>query len=103
MTPEEITAVEELVNGWIKRDLKVKKEIMPLEEAKKLEAIGVFGEKYADEVSIYSVYDPSTDEIISREFCGGPHVEHTSTIGNFKIKKEEASSSGVRRIKAIVE
>jgi alanyl-tRNA synthetase len=102
MTPEEIAAVEVLVNDWVSRDLKVKRETMPLEEARKLGAIGVFGEKYADTVSIYTVYDQSTNEVVSREFCGGPHVEHTGIIGNFKIQKEEASSAGVRRIKAVV-
>lgn len=102
MTPEEISAVEALVNDWIARDLKVKKETMSLEEARTLGAIGVFGEKYAETVSIYTVYDPSTDEVISREFCGGPHVEHTGVIGQFKIQKEEASSAGVRRIKGII-
>ncbi len=102
MTPEEIAAVEVLVNDWITRDLKVKRETMPLEEARKLGAIGVFGEKYADTVSIYTVYDPTNDEVISREFCGGPHVEHTGVIGQFKIQKEEASSAGVRRIKALI-
>jgi len=103
MTPEEIAAVEALVNDWIARDLKVKKEMMSLEEARKLGAIGVFGEKYSDTVSIYTVYDPASNEVISREFCGGPHVEHTGVIGTFKIAKEEASSAGVRRIKAILE
>jgi len=103
MTPEEIAAVEALVNDWIARDLTVKKEIMPQQKARELGAVGVFGEKYADEVSIYTVYDPKTNEVISREFCGGPHVEHTGVIGKFKIQKEEASSAGVRRIKAVIE
>ncbi len=103
MTAEEILAVEVLVNDWISRDLTVKREIMPQEKARELGAVGVFGEKYADEVSIYSVYDPKTEEVVSREFCGGPHVEHTGVIGKFKIQKEEASSAGVRRIKAIIE
>lgn len=100
MTPEQIEAVKSLVNGWIARDLKVKKEMMSLAQARELGAIGVFGEKYADTVSIYTIFDDKTDEIISREFCGGPHVEHTGVIGEFKIQKEEASSSGIRRIKA---
>ncbi|MDE2311510.1 MAG: alanine--tRNA ligase [Patescibacteria group bacterium] len=103
MTEAEKSAVEALVNGWIERDFTVKKEIMTLDEARKLNAIGVFGEKYADTVSIYTVFDPKTGEVISREFCGGPHVEHTGVIGKFKIQKEEASSAGVRRIKAVVE
>lgn len=103
MTPEEIAAVEVMVNDWIARDLSVKKEIMSIEKARELNAVGVFGEKYADQVSIYTVYDPKTEEVVSREFCGGPHVEHTGVIGKFKIQKEEASSAGVRRIKAVIE
>jgi alanyl-tRNA synthetase len=103
MTPEEVLAVEALVNDWISRDLTVKKEIMPQEEARKLNAVGVFGEKYADTVSVYTVFDPQSGEVVSREFCGGPHVEHTGVIGKFKIQKEEASSAGVRRIKAVIE
>ncbi len=102
MTPEEIAAVEVLVNDWIVRDLKVKRETMGLQEARDLGAVGVFGEKYQDTVSIYTVFDEKNDEVISREFCGGPHVEHTGVIGKFKITKEEASSAGVRRIKATV-
>jgi len=102
MTDEEKSKVEKLVNDWIERDLTVKKEIMPAEEARKLNAVGVFGEKYGDTVSIYTVLDEKSGEIISREFCGGPHVEHTGVIGHFKIQKEEASSAGVRRIKAVV-
>lgn len=102
LTPEEVAAVEAMVNDWIARDLKVKKEIMSLDEARRAGAIGVFGEKYADTVSVYTVFDESSDEIISRELCGGPHVERTGLIGKFKITKEEASSAGVRRIKAII-
>lgn len=103
LTEAEKEAVEVLVNDWVARDLQVKKEIMPLEKARELGAIGVFGEKYPDTVSVYTVFDPSTNEVISREFCGGPHVEHTGIIGKFKIQKEEASSAGVRRIKAVVD
>jgi alanyl-tRNA synthetase len=103
LTDEQKKQVEDLVNGWIQRDLQVKKETMNQDEAKKLGAIGVFGEKYADEVSVYTVFDPNSNEVISREFCGGPHVEHTGIIGKFRIQKEEAVSAGVRRIKAIVE
>ena len=103
MTDEEKKQVEELVNGWIVRDLTVKKEIMPYEEARKLDAIGVFGEKYADTVSVYTVIDEVSGEVISREFCGGPHVEHTGVIGKFKIQKEEASSAGIRRLKAVID
>jgi alanyl-tRNA synthetase len=102
MTDEEKQEVEKLVNNWISRDLSVKKETMPLEEARKLGAIGVFGEKYPDTVSVYTVFDAKTNDVVSREFCGGPHVEHTGVIGSFKIQKEEAVSAGVRRIKAVV-
>ncbi|MEK7075618.1 MAG: hypothetical protein AAB948_02400 [Patescibacteria group bacterium] len=76
---------------------------MTPDQARNLGAIGLFGEKYGDTVSIYTILDPTTNEIVSREFCGGPHVEHTREIGKFKITKEEAVSAGVRRIKAIVE
>jgi len=102
MTAEEKQEVERLVNDWIARDLGVKRETMLLAEAKKLGAIGVFGEKYPETVSVYTVYDPKTEEVISREFCGGPHVENTGVIGSFKIQKEEAVSAGVRRIKAVI-
>ncbi len=103
MTEEEKAEVEKLVNEWIQRDLPVKHETIPLEEARARGAIGLFGEKYADTVSVYGVYDPATNEAVSLEFCGGPHVEHTGTIGKFKIQKEEAVSAGVRRIKAVIE
>ncbi len=103
MTPEEIQKVEDIVNENIQKDLTVTKDVMTPDEAFKLGALGQFGEKYGAEVSIYSIVDPKTNEVISREFCGGPHVEHTNVIGKFKIQKEEASSAGVRRIKATVE
>ncbi len=103
LTDEQKKEVESLVNNWILADLSVKKEIMSIEEARKLNAVGAFGEKYSDTVSIYTIFDPKTDKVVSREFCGGPHVEHTGVIGKFKIQKEEAVSAGVRRIKAIIE
>ncbi len=102
MTDDEKKQVEDLVNGWIAADLSVKKDLLPLEQAQKLGAIGVFDEKYLDIVSVYTIYDGKSEEVISREFCGGPHIEHTRVIGNFKIKKEEAVSAGVRRIKGII-
>jgi alanyl-tRNA synthetase len=102
MTDEQKQKVEELVNNWIQRDATVKQEFMPLEKARELGAIGLFGEKYADTVSIYTMTDKDGN-VISREFCGGPHVEHTALVGKFKIQKEEAVSAGVRRIKAIIE
>ena len=70
---------------------------MPKEEARKSGAIGIFNDKYGDEVKVYTIGK------YSKEFCGGPHVEHTGVLGHFKIVKEESSSAGVRRIKAILE
>ncbi len=101
MTPEQIKEVEDWVNNAINQNAIVCRNELPLEEAKKLNAIGLFGEKYGDIVSVYTI--GNFDDPISREFCGGPHVENTGTLGKFKIAKEEASSAGVRRIKAILE
>ncbi len=97
MTPEEIKKVEDIVNEQIKRDLPVTCEEMTLEEARKSGAIGLFENKYGDKVKVYTIGD------FSKEICGGPHVTHTGELGHFKIKKEESSSAGVRRIKAILE
>jgi len=97
MTPEEIQQVEKLVNVAISKDIPVKCEEMTLEEAQKEGAMGVFGEKYGDKVKVYSILD------LSREICGGPHANATGELGKFKITKEEASSAGVRRIKAVLE
>ena len=102
LTDEQKKQVEDLVNKWIQLDAEMKQEMMPLEKAKELGAIGLFGEKYADTVSIYTATDKDGN-VISREFCGGPHVEHTGVIGKFRIAKEEAVSAGVRRIKAVIE
>ena len=101
MTNEQIKDVENFVNGIIEKDLSVSFEEMTLEDAKKLNAMGVFESKYGDKVKVYTI--GSGDEITSREICGGPHVERTGILGRFKIVKEESSSSGVRRIKAILE
>lgn len=97
MTPKQIKQVEDIVNEQIKRDLNVVSEEMPLEEAKKSGAIGLFENKYGDTVKVYTIGD------FSKEICGGPHVKHTGELGHFKIKKEESSSAGIRRIKAILE
>lgn len=101
MTPEQIQATEDWVNESISKQNEVSRKELPLAEAQKLNAIGLFGEKYGDVVSVYTIGD--FDNPISREFCGGPHVENTGVLGKFKIQKEEASSAGVRRIKAILE
>ncbi|MFR5682867.1 MAG: alanine--tRNA ligase [Clostridia bacterium] len=96
MTKEEIQKVEDIVNEQIKKDLPVTCEEMTLEEAKKSGATGLFENKYGDKVKVYSIGD------FSKEICGGPHVTHTGVLGTFKIKKEESSSAGVRRIKAVL-
>lgn len=98
-TPEELKKTEEWVNDAIRRDLKVEWEEMPYEEAVQKGALGFFHEKYPPRVKVYSVFDASTGEIVSRELCGGPHVTHTGEIGQFRIIKEESSSAGVRRIR----
>lgn len=97
MTDEEKKATEDLVNKWIEEAIPVEKLEMKKEEAVNIGAEAMFLEKYADIVSVYKIGD------VSIEICGGPHVSNTSELGHFKIKKEESSSSGVRRIKAILE
>lgn len=96
MTDEQKQKVEELVNQKIKENLDVEMEEMPVEEARERGATGVFGDKYGEKVKVYSIGD------FSKEICGGPHVENTKELGNFKILKEEACSAGVRRIKAVL-
>jgi len=97
MTEAEKRQVEELINQKIKADLPVIFKEMPLEQAKKSGAIGLFGDKYGDQVKVYTIDD------FSMEICGGPHVASTGVLGRFKVIKEEACSSGVRRIKAVLE
>ena len=97
MTDEEKKATEDLVNEWIKEAIPVEHLEMKKDEAIRLGAEAMFIEKYGDIVSVYKIGDKSL------ELCGGPHVQNTSELGHFKIKKEESSSSGVRRIKAILE
>ncbi|MFH1308760.1 MAG: alanine--tRNA ligase [Patescibacteria group bacterium] len=97
LTDEELKKVEDIVNEKIKENFPVCCEEMSLEEAKKKNAMGVFESKYGDKVKVYSVGD------FSCEICGGPHIKSTGELGKFKIKKQESSSAGVRRIKAILE
>jgi alanyl-tRNA synthetase len=97
LTLEEIKQCEEMVNGWIKDELAVSVLEMPKEDAVKLGAEAMFIERYPDIVTVYSIGE------VSKEICMGPHVKNTSELGTFKIVKEEASSAGVRRIKAILE
>jgi len=102
MTPEQIKQVEDMVNDVIQKDMPVTFVEMGKDDAFGIGALGAFGEKYPDTVKVYTVGDPDGD-YYSREICGGPHVDHTSKIGKFKILKEESSSAGVRRIKAVIE
>ena len=96
LTNEEKMQVEELVNKWIKQGIKVTVETMKKQDAIKSGAECMFIEKYPDEVTVYTIGD------VSKELCGGPHVKNTNELGTFKIKKEEASSAGIRRIKGIL-
>ena len=102
LTPEEKQAVEAQVNEWIAADLPVVFDTYDKSYARdELHAEGMFWDKYDDQVKVYTIGD--FDAPISREICGGPHVEHTGVLGHFKIKKEESSAAGIRRIKAILE
>lgn len=104
VTPEEIAQAEELVNSWIAEDLPVNYKLYPTQEALDMGAIGPFGERYDEQVKVYQMGEG--DNIASLEICGGPHVDHTGQLGEgdktFKITKEEASSAGIRRIKAVL-
>ena len=96
MTDEQKAAVEKLVNEWISAGIDVTKKMTTVEAAKAEGAMALFGAKYGDQVSLYTIGD------VSKEICCGPHVANTRELGSFKIKKEEASSAGVRRIKAVI-
>lgn len=104
MTDDEKIRAEELVNGWIDEDLPVSYRMYPTQEALDMGAIGPFGERYDAEVKVYQMGEG--DNIASLEICGGPHVDHTGQLGEdgkrFKITKEESSSAGIRRIKAVL-
>ena len=102
LTDEEKMKVEQLVNEWINASLPVRCDEMNKEDAVKSGAECMFIEKYPDVVTVYSIGNDKYG-IVSKELCGGPHVKNTNELGKFKIKKEEASSAGVRRIKAVLE
>jgi alanyl-tRNA synthetase len=102
MTADEIARVEAIVNEQIGRDLPVSMKVMSLEDAKAAGAMALFGEKYESQVKVYTIGDEASGNVFSREVCGGPHVERTGVIGSFKIQKEQSSSSGVRRIRAVI-
>ena len=96
LTKEELERVEQLVNGEIAKDVPVKLEEMTVEQAKAAGAIGVFSSKYGEVVKVYTIG-------FSKEICGGPHAATTGELGKFRIVKEQSSSAGVRRIKAVLE
>ena len=96
MTDAQIAEVERLVNEWIAQGIDVTKKVTTVEEAKNEGAMALFGSKYGDQVSLYSIGD------VSKEICCGPHVANTRELGSFKIVKEQSSSAGVRRIKAVI-
>lgn len=100
MTKEEIQKVEDIVNEQIKKDLPVTMEVMPLEKATAEGARALFTNKYGEDVKVYTIGEK--DNWFSKEVCGGPHVQHTAQIGEFKIQKEQSSSAGVRRIRAVI-
>ena len=103
MTPEQIQKVEDIVNEQIQADLPVYRDMMTLDEARAAGATALFSNKYTDEkLSVYTM-GRTREDFFSKEVCTGPHVEHTGVLGHFKIKKEESSSAGVRRIKAVLE
>ena len=102
MTKEEIKQVEDIVNAKIKEDLPVTMEIMTLEEAKASGARALFTNRYGESVKVYTIGKDPKSDWFSKEVCGGPHVQHTAQIGDFKIQKEQSSSAGVRRIKAVI-
>jgi len=101
LTDEQVSKVEDWVNNVIVQDCEVVMDILPIEEAKKVGAHGVFDSKYGDKVKVYTVKKGNV--IYSKEICGGPHVENTKGMGKFKIAKQEAVAAGVRRIKAVLE
>jgi alanyl-tRNA synthetase len=106
ITDEEKVEVEKIINDAIAQDLPVIREDVSMDEARARGAIGLFGDKYGNVVSIYRIGEGKNrgdTNLFSMEFCGGPHVEHTGVLGHFKIQKEESVSQGVRRIKAVLE
>ena len=100
LTEEEIKKIEEIVNEAIRNDLPVAFEEMSLEEAKKQGATGVFESRYGEKVKVYTIGEKNN--FVSKEICGGPHSKSTGELGHFKITKEESSSAGIRRVKAVL-
>ena len=105
MTDGEVKQVESWVNEQIAQDLQVKVEEMSVEQAQEQGALACFRERYPDKVKVYTIFNPKTEQVVSKEICSGPHVKNLQDIGDlgkFKIVKEQSSSSGVRRIKAVL-
>jgi len=102
LTEEEKKKIQELVNSKIKREMEVKKEEMLLGQALESGALAFFKEKYPERVFVWTIYDSKTGEVFSKEICAGPHVESLKDLGDFEIIKEESSSAGIRRIKAVL-
>jgi alanyl-tRNA synthetase len=102
MTEDEVAKVQAIVNEQIERDLPVRMEVMSLDEAKAAGATALFGEKYENQVKVYTIGRSPLD-FFSKEVCGGPHVDRTGIMGKFSIQKEQSSSAGVRRIRAVLE
>ena len=102
MTAEEIQKVQDIVNEKINEDLPVTMEVMTLDQAKAEGARALFVNKYGEQVKVYTIGRDAKKDWFSKEVCGGPHVQHTAQIGDFKIVKEQSSSAGVRRIKAVI-
>ena len=97
LTEEELKQVEDFVNEVISKEIPVEVAEMTVEEAKASGALGIFDSRYGDKVTVYTIGD------VSKEICGGPHAKNTKDLHHFKILKEESSSSGIRRIKAILD
>ena len=97
---EQLELVQTLVNEWLQRELVIDRSTMSEPEARALGAIGAFGEKYGETVSVYAIVDQRSGEVISREFCGGPHVGSVTGLGKFELIREQGISAGIRRIKA---
>ena len=97
LTPEEIKEVEDKVNEAIKADVEITCEEMTVDEAKAQGAVGLFTSKYGEKVKVYTMGK------YSKEICGGPHAKRTGELGHFRVVKEQSSSAGVRRIKAVLE
>ncbi|TSC93301.1 MAG: alanyl-tRNA synthetase, partial [Candidatus Berkelbacteria bacterium Licking1014_85] len=101
LTDSEIISVENQINDWIEDGYQISREEMNIAEAKNSGATGIFADKYGESVTVYTI--SKGDIIISKEICKGPHVKQTSELRKFKIIKEEASSGGIRRIRAVLE